>query len=143
MSNEQAILEAVLQQLKTIQVVNGYHTDVGLLATYFDPYVAEYKGPPKVTFRDSDDNSEKVNLYHNILLQFEVEAIAFTTEATRLVDSCNLVDDLVKCLVHNRAWRSACIIAVRRKGRTKLIQGGGKQAIEITLQVEIEYRDPV
>lgn len=138
---EQGILEAILAQLATIAVVNGYHTDVGLRASYYDPYKAEYDGPPKVTFRDADDDSEKENLYHAIKLQIEVEAIAFTTESTKLEDSCNLVDDLVKCLVRDRSWLPVGVIAVRRKGRNKVIQGGGKQAIAVTLNIEIEYRE--
>ena len=138
---EKGILEAILARLQTITIENGYHTDVGLKASYFDPYQAEYGGDPKVTFRDTDDDSEKENLYHAIKLQIEVEAIAFTSESTKLADSCNLVDDLVRCLVRDRAWHPAGVIAVRRKGRNKVIGGGGKQAIAVTLNIEVEYRE--
>jgi hypothetical protein len=138
---EQTILEAVMTQLATITVANGFLTDIGENVTYYDPYLAEYKGPAKVTIRDADDESEKVNQNHQILLQLEVEAIAYTTEATKLADSCNLIKDLVQCLVCDRNWLPDGVIAVRRRGRNKLIEGGSKQVIAITLNIEIEYRE--
>lgn len=141
MNLEQAILEAVLTQLETITIANGFNSNAGQNVTYFDPYSAEYKGPAKVTVRDSDDDSEKVNTYHHVLLQLEIEAIAYTTESTKLADSCKLVEDLVDCLVRDRAWHPAGVIAVRRKGRNKQIEGGAKQAIAVTLNIEVEYRE--
>ena len=136
------ILTAVLARLATITVANGYLTNIGNQVTYWDVWDAEYAGPPSVTIRDTEDSSEKVNLFHKILMSLDVEAIAYTTEETKLVDGCNLTSDLVKCLVRDLSWHVAGMIAVRRKRVTKAIQGSGKQAIRVTVGIEIEYKEP-
>jgi hypothetical protein len=135
------ILTAVLARLATIKTTNGYLTNAGERVTYYDPYVAEYEGEPEITIRDIEDTSERVNLYHKILINLEVEAIAFTTEETKLADGCNLLSDLVKCLVSDISWYVGGMIAVRRKGRNTVVQGGSKQVIRVRLNLEIEYRE--
>jgi hypothetical protein len=135
------ILTAVLARLATIKTANGYLTNAGDRVTYYDPYTSEYEGSPEITIRDKEDTSERVNILHKILMNLDVEAIAFTTEETKLADSCNLLSDLVKCLVHDVSWYVECMIAVRRKGRTTVIQGGSKQVVRVILNLEIEYRE--
>jgi hypothetical protein len=140
---EKGILEAILAQLGTIAIANGYHTDVGLRASYSDPYQAEYKGDPKVTFRDLSATSERVNRGYEMLLTVEVEAIFFTTTATRLADGCNILDDLVKCLIHDESWYPEGMIMIARKEHEKDFEGGGKQAGKLTFVVEIKYQEDI
>lgn len=140
---EKGILEAILARLQTITIENGYHTDVGLKASYFDPYQAEYGGDPKVTFRDLSATSERVNRGYEIVLTVEIEAIFFTTTATRLADGCNILDDLVRCLIHDESWYSEGMIAITRKEHEKDFEGGGKQAGKLKFVVEILYQEDI
>ena len=135
------ILEDLLTQLQTITVDNGYNTNIGDKASYWEVYPDDYNGPPTVTFFDRDEDYEKVNQFYHQVIHVEIQAIAYTTAATKLVDSCDLLADLTKALVNTR-W-SSDLLYVRPVSNSKEIEGKGKQAIAVTLNLDIEYRESV
>jgi len=139
--NRQNILSDLLTQLETITTDNGYSTDIGANASYWDVYPDDYAGPPTVTFCDRDEDSEKVNRYYNQTLHVEITAIAYTTGANKLADSCNLLADLLRATVQTR-WTNYANI-VRPVSNSKEIEGKGKQAIKVILNIDIEYREDV
>lgn len=132
------ILTDLLTQLGTITPANGYQTAIGANAKYWECYPDDYAGPPTVTFFDREEDTEKNNTLYNQVLNIEIQAIAYTSAANKLTDSCNLIDDLYKALVQTR-WTEAAII-VRPKSNEKTIEGKGKQAIAVSYFLEIEYR---
>jgi hypothetical protein len=137
--NRQNILSDLLTQLATITTDNGYSTDIGDNASYWDVYPDDYSGPASVTVCDRDEDSEKVNRYYNQTLHVEITAIAYTTGANKLADSCNLLADLMKATVQTR-WTNYANI-VRPVSNSKEIEGKGKQAVCVTLNIDIEYRE--
>lgn len=131
------LINGALAQLAKIKVANGFNTDIGNLATYWDVYDQDYKGPPTVTLRDADEEIDKVNEYRRVL-HLEIEAISYSTEANKLVDSLNLLDDVTKALVREY-WAEPGTI-IRPTGNTKEIEGKGKQCVRVVLMVDAEYR---
>ena len=133
------ILEDLLTKLQTITVANGFNTEIGAKASYWEVYPDDYNGPPTVTFFDRDADYEKVNSYYEQTLHLEIQAIAYTTAATKLVDSCNLLDDLTRAVV-NSQWSSA-LLFVRPVSNSKEIEGKGRQAIAVMLNIDVIYRE--
>lgn len=132
------ILTDLLTQLQTITPSNGYHTNIGDNAKYWEVYPDDYNGPPTITYFDRQETSEKNNQFYNQILTIELQAIAYTTAATKLDNTEDLLEDLHKALIQSR-WTNAAII-VRPVENEKEIEGKGRQAIAINYLLEIEYR---
>lgn len=136
----QTILSDLLTQLQTITPANGYHTAIGDHATYWEVYPDDYNGPASIAFFDRQESIQKSNTFYNHVLTIEIQAIAYTTAANKLVDSSNLLDDIYSA-VFLRRWTEEAII-VRPTENEKEIEGKGRQAIAVSFFVEIEYRVP-
>lgn len=138
MSPRLAILQALETQLKTITPGNGYATAIGDHCTYWDTYEHDYNGPPAITFRDPDTNYEWANTRQSQQLIVEIEAIAFTTKSSKLELGCQLLDDIYQAIVV-QPWHPG-LLAIRPQSDSKQIDAKGKQAVCVTLTVEITYR---
>jgi hypothetical protein len=135
-----AILQSLQTQLGTITTANGYSTDIGQNVEYWDVYPDDYNGPPAIAFRDTDTEYERKNQNYQQKVNVELSAFSWTTKENKLVDSCNLLEDLYQAVVVE-PWDSN-VIAVRAMRDSKLIAAKGKQGILVELTVEIEYRQP-
>lgn len=135
------ILQALQTQLQTITTANGYHTNLGQNVEYFTTYELDYDGPAAVTFRDVDTEYQRINTRYSHFLTCEIEALAWTTPANKLTDSCHILEDLNTAIVLS-PWHPG-VIAVRPRTDSKQIEARGKQCISFQLDVEIEYRVPV
>lgn len=133
------LLQSLETQLKTITPANGYNTAIGELVTYWDTYEHDYKGAASVTFRDVNTDYEWANTRQTNRLTVELEAIAFSTKSSKLQLSCHLMDDIYQAVCVVPWWEN--VIAVRPLSDNKEMDAGGKQAVCVTLTVEIEYRD--
>ena len=134
-----ALLQALQAQLATITTANGYTSNIGQVATYWDAYEDDYNGPPSVTFRDVETQYQRINRNYVNKLNVEIEAIAFTRQADKLTLSVGLLEDIKKAIAVE-PWGEN-IIAVRPVLDSKEIQAKGKQAVSVVLTVEIEYRE--
>ena len=105
---------------------------------YWEVYEIDYNGPIILTFRDVETEYQFDNIYYLNKMIVDIESIGYTQEATKLIDSCNILDDIYGALIEQH-W-SDNILVVRPKADSKLIQGKGKQAISISFKVEIEYK---
>ena len=133
------LLQALQTQLQTITIANGYTSNIGQVVTYWDAYEVDYNGPAAVTFRDLETQYQRINQNYVNKLSVEIEAITFTKQADKLTLSVGLLED-IKTAIAVRPWGEN-IIAVRPLLDSKEIQAKGKQAVCVTLTVEIEYRE--
>jgi len=133
------ILQALETQLKTITTANGYNTAIGQHCLYWDSYEQDYNGPPSITFRDIDTNYEWANTGQTNQLMVEIEAIAWATQSTKLELGCHLLEDIYQAVVVE-PWHPG-LQAIRPQSDSKNIDAKGKQAVIVTLTVEIWYRD--
>ena len=133
-----AILQSLETQLKTITPANGYNTAIGDHCLYWDAYEQDYNGPPSITFRDVDTNYEWANTRQTNDLMVEIEAIALAIQTTKLELGCHLLEDIYQAVVVE-PWHPG-LQAIRPMSDTKNIDAKGKQAVIVTLTVEIWYR---
>lgn len=139
MKKRRQILQNLLAQLTTITPTNGYTTAIGNKASYWEVYPEDYAGPATVTFYETSQETDFANAYNHVLT-IDITAIAYTNAANRLTDSSNLLDDLYRAVIEENWWNGAALI-VRPVATEKEIEGKGKQAIKITLTIEVEFRD--
>jgi hypothetical protein len=132
------ILQALETQLKTITPANGYKTAIGNHCTYWDTYELDYNGPASITFRDVDTNYEWANTRQTNMVLVEIEAIAWAKQTTKLALGCQVLEDIYRAAVTEN-W-SPELTAVRVQSDSKDIDAKGKQAVIVTLTVEIWYR---
>lgn len=135
------ILTALLDQLETITTANGYQTNIGAKATYWDNYDSDYSGPETVTFRDSEANYEAVNAFYDLRLTVQVEAISYLTGADKLSKPAALLSDLRTALFDVRWWENTGAIKISPVMDTKDISALGKKACRVVLEIEIQYRE--
>jgi hypothetical protein len=138
MATRLEILQGALAQLATITLANDFSSDIGLNTVYWDVYDQDYNGPATVTIRDAEEDTDKVNQYRQTL-HLEVEAIRYSTQANKLADGLALLADLKQVLITD-SWAGPGVI-VRPTGNSKDIEGKGKQAIRVTLMIDVEYRE--
>jgi hypothetical protein len=132
------ILQSLETQLKTITPANGYNTAIGENCIYWDTYEQDYNGPASVTFRDVDTNYEWANTRHTNQLMVEIEAIAWAKQTTKLELGCHLLDDIYQAVII-QPWHPG-LQAIRPLSDNKNIDAKGKQAVIVTLTIEIWYR---
>jgi len=133
-----AILQSLETQLKTITLANGYHTAIGDHCTYWDTYEQDYNGPPSITFRDMETNYEWANTRQTNQLMVEIEAIAWAKQSTKLELGCHLLEDIYQAVI-NQPWHPG-LQAIRPLSDSKDIDAKGKQAVIVTLTLEIWFR---
>ena len=138
MKKRRQILTQLLDQLKTITPTNGFTTAIGNKASYWEVYPEDYAGPATVTFYETSQETDFANAYNHVL-SIDIVAIAYTNTANRLTDSSNLLDDLYRAVIEEN-WCDPGVI-VRPVATEKEIEGKGKQAIKMTLTIEVEFRD--
>lgn len=138
MKKRRQILTQLLNQLKTITPTNLYNTAIGNKASYWEVYPEDYNGPPTCTFYETSQETDFANAYNHVLT-IDITAIAYTNAANRLADSSNLLDDLYRAVIEE-IWCDPGVI-VRPVATEKEIEGKGKQAIKMTLTIEVEFRD--
>lgn len=132
------ILESIEQRLKTITTANGYATNIGLDCRYWDDLNIEY-GKDGVVFRDTEETINDRNAKADQFLTVELEAIKFTTPATKLQDGCAVLEDLKNCVRFDPTWSGAAL-STRPLSNTKDIETSGKIAISVTLTCEVYYQ---
>jgi hypothetical protein len=135
------ILQAIQAQLATLTIANGYSTDVGLNVRYWQDLPIEYDGPSVITFFDSkDDPAAEVGSLHEHRLEIRIDAIAYI-KADAIVESCNLLADIVALIGKNRRWTKA-VINTYLGENLKEIELKSKLAVRVTQELEIQYRAP-
>jgi hypothetical protein len=140
MTHRAEILQAIQTQLATLTITNGYSTDVGLNVRYWQDLPVEYDGSPIITFFDTKDDPNEVGSLHEHRLEIRIDAIAYI-KADAIVESCNLLADIVALIGKNRRWTKA-VINTYLGENLKEIELKSKLAVRVTQELEIQYRAP-
>lgn len=139
MYRREAILRAVLDRLGTIQLLNGYATDIGNNVVYFQDYPVEYDGPPGCSLMDPEEDSEDVGgNQQEKKLHLRVDAIVYV-RVDALSESINVLGDLIRAIGVDRRWGKLAI-ATYLGENTKAIETVGRDTIRVSQEFDVQYR---
>jgi hypothetical protein len=140
----EAILKALIEQLSTITIANGYTADIGQKILYWQEIPLDYDGPGAIAIFDQPgDNAQtisQVNQKHEYTLPIEIQALSFEVEGLSMVElSCRLIDDIIRCVAQNKTLGGLCFTPVLRS-TSKNIDAAGKLAVQVTVSFDYKFR---
>jgi hypothetical protein len=134
------ILNAILVKLRTVQIANGYQTDIGNRVFYQHDLPFEYGEAGAINLMDEPEPTVtelKNNRFHSAL-PIRVEAIAFVNDSTKLATGCNLKADIMKALTEDRNWGGLALDTIDFTTE-KVFETAGSQAVRIAVNCIVQY----
>jgi hypothetical protein len=138
LSVRKEIIAAIIAQLKTITIVNGYNTEIGSSVKDWQVSNISMADLPMIEINDTGETSEIKGQYHYNILTVEI----IGKIATASIDNArDLQKDIVVAMVDRPSFPLNVYHFLPADKPELLPEKADKQVVSITLSYEIKYRE--
>ncbi len=136
-SVRKAIIAAIIVQLKTISIINGYNTDLDNCVRDWNLSNIPIADLPCIEVNDSIADSEIRGQYRYKVLDVELVGRIATTSIS---DARNLIADIKVAMAEGPGYPDSVYLSLLAEKPELLPEKRDKQVLRITLSYEIKHR---
>jgi hypothetical protein len=131
------IVAAIVTQLKTITIGNGYNTEIGTSVVDWSIGTIDQADLPQIEVKDPSEVSERRGTLDYAELQIEIVGRIVDT----LDNARNLLTDITEAMKVGPAYPSNVYLSTLIEKPELLPDEKDKHAVKVTLAYEVKYRE--